>query len=181
MTTRIMLAAMGLVVGTCLSGMAFETPKPPSQLVEGPMTTLAPILGTWEINGTWKNGEGITARNEYTIGVGGKFVYAKTFAEGPNGGTYQRYFTVFGYDEAEQQYRSWGFTYDGSAISVPLRVEEEGDKVKLTSEWSNDKTGEIRQTVTIGDKDAYGWQVWAKTPDGEWLEIMDGEWKRVTD
>ena len=176
---RDLVAVFTMCVLGALPAFAFEPPQPSTKLVDGPMQKLAPILGTWEIDSEWLGGDPIKARNEYTVGLGGKFIYAKTFAESESGGIYQRYFTVFGFDDEKQQYVSWGFTYDGTSMTVPMELREENGKVVLTSQWNNERTGEIRQSVTLGDESAYGWQVWKKTPEGEWLEIINSEWEKV--
>lgn len=157
-----------------------DLPKAPVKLVEGPMAKLAPILGTWEIDAEWANGSSLWARNEYKVGLGGKFVEAKTYAKNNSGVAYQRYLTVFGYDESSKEYTSWGFTYDGTEKTVPISVEEKEGKMTLTSEWSQDESTRIRQSVAIADGDNhYEWKVWQKSESEDWIEIMNGKWKRV--
>ena len=155
-------------------------PEPRAKLVEGPMTRLAAVLGTWEIDTAWANGSSLWARNEYKVGLGGKFIEAKTYAKNRSGVAYQRYHTVFGYDESTKEYKSWGFTYDGTEKTVPIKVEEKDGKVTLTSEWSQDESSRIRQSVTIVDgDDHYEWKVWQQSGSEDWVEIMNGQWQRV--
>jgi hypothetical protein len=154
--------------------------EPRTKLVDGPMMKLAPMLGTWEIESQWANGTPLWAKNEYFVGLGGRFVEAKTYSKNPAGKIYQRYHTIFGYDEAKQEYMSWGFTYDGTEKTLPVQVEESDGRVSLTSEWEQAPGSRIKQTVTIGaDAGQYQWTVWSKEDDGDWTEIMDGTWKRV--
>ena len=172
------LLAICLFDGVTLGQDAIEGPQ---KLVNGPMAKLTPLLGEWEINAVWANGSPLWARNEYTVGVGGRFVEARTFAKNPQSGKiYQRYLTVFGYEEDKEQYTTWGFTYDGREQVVHFTVTEEDGETIITSEWEQAPGTSIRQSVTItAGSDAYGWKIWQKSGDNDWEEIMDGQWKRV--
>jgi hypothetical protein len=154
----------------------------PTKLVEGPMAKLKPLIGTWEIDTEWRNGSALWARNEYLVGVGGRFIEARTFAKNQSGHVYQRYMTVFGYDQDKNQYHTWGFTYDGTEKTVPFTVTDEDGKTVISSEWEQEAGTSIRQTVTfVAGTDAYDWKVWQKSDGGDWEEVMDGTWQRVTE
>lgn len=153
----------------------------PAKLVEGPMAKLKPLIGTWEIDTEWKNGSALWARNEYVVGVGGRFIEARTFAKNQSGHVYQRYMTVFGFNENKKQYNTWGFTYDGREQTVPFTVTDEDGKTVVSSEWEQEPGTSIRQTVTfVAGGDSYNWKVWQKSDSAEWEQVMDGTWKRVT-
>ena len=163
-----------------LAAHAQELPEERTKFVEGPMQKLTPILGTWEIDDQWESGSPLWARNEYKVGVGGRFLEAKTYSKNPAGKIYQRYFTVFGYNDDENEYMSWGFTYDGTEKTVPLQITEVDGKVEMTSEWAQGPSSRIKQTVTIKpESDHYVWKVWSQDEGSDWAEIMNGKWKRV--
>lgn len=175
---QIMATLLWAVTGSIAA--AFEAPQPRSKLVDGPIARLKPILGAWEIDAEWADGSPLWARNEYRIGLGGKFVVADTYAKNSSGGVYHRYMTVFGYDPDEETYYSWGFVYDGAAKRVPIQIDEKEGRLTLTSEWEASPGAMIRQQVTVAAEDHYDWQVWQKR-DGDWSEIMNGQWKRAAD
>ena len=175
-------AVMFTVLWTAMASIAvaFEAPQPRTKLVDGPMAKLTPILGAWEIDAEWTDGSPLWARNEYRIGLGGKFVVANTYAKNSAGGIYHRYMTMFGYDAKDDTYYSWGFVYDGTMKRVPIQVDVGDGKLTLTSEWEASPGAMMRQKVTVAAKDHYEWQVWQQR-DGDWSEIMNGQWKQATD
>ena len=156
-----------------------ESQAQTSPLTGTPLEPFIPFLGNWEVEAKWANGEPIWARNEYEIGLGGKFVFARTWTKDGSGEAYERYQTYFGVDPDSQRVKTWGFTYDGTfAMVEDYEVTNEGGKPSFTSVWASGPA-EIKQTVALIDAKSYAWKVWTRTAEGgEWQQIMDGVWKR---
>ena len=145
------------------------------------MKLFEPFLGSWEINTNWTNGNKLWSRNKYTVGIGGNFVNAVTYAKDGDGEPYQRYFTVFSYDKQKQQFQSYGFTYDGTVTIVDNKVSLVDGKTRIASQWDSGN-GTIKQEVQMVSKDRYSWKVWMKPANStgeDWQPLMDGVWKRV--
>jgi len=161
-----------LLLTMSLSGLAVAEPEASSdessvkELAEGPMKKMQPFIGTWEINDAWSNGEALWARNEYKVGLGGRFVEATTYAKDGDGEPYERYRTIFSHDAESGEYRSYGFTYDGTATVVTNTIADVDGQTSITSEWEQGPA-EIRQTVTTIDADNYRWQVWMRGADSD--------------
>ena len=158
---------------------AFDAPPPPEKLADGPIAKLQPWVGNWEINAEWTGGSKLWARNEYKVGLGGKFLIANTYVKDDDGKLYHRYKTIFTYSDKEKKYVSHGFTADGTVQVVENEVTEIEGKPVITSSWEKDGT-EVKQTVTMADADGYVWKVWTRPVDQEeWKQAMTGTWKRV--
>ncbi len=161
-------------------GADAPTLPPAAKTLTGPIAKMTPFLGTWRFEGHWANGQSLWSQNVYRVGLAGRFVEAVTYAKDGDGAVYERYLTVFGHDAKTGKYVTYGFTFDGTAKTLPMDVSETDGKLTLQSQWSaGPAAGEIRQRVTVLDKDTYRWQVWTRQGAGEWVAIMDGEWKRV--
>ncbi|HMQ16771.1 MAG TPA: hypothetical protein PKC49_12435 [Phycisphaerae bacterium] len=160
-----------------------DSPGPRPTELQGPIEKLSPFLGTWEIEATWSSGEKLWARNEYRVGVGGRFLEATTFARDGDGKVYERYLTIFCYDAAKKAFVSHGFTFDGTAKVTPVDVGEEAGRPIVSLQWKigeGDAAPEFRQRVAFVDGDSYRWQVWTRSGGAEdWSPMMDGVWKRV--
>lgn len=167
------LLTLSLLLSTGLAPRAGEVP-----LDGTPLWPLAWFIGQWEIDTTWSDGTPLRSRNVFTVGLGGRFLEAQTFAADGDGDMYERYRTIYAYDNETGQIVSYGFTYDGSVTIVDdMKLDEDGPA--LTSEWSGDGAA-IRQTVKFLSPDEYNWKVWTRT-DGDWGLIMDANWHRVDD
>ena len=173
------LAAI-FVFGNSLICFAFDKPEPTNELASGEISKLKPFIGNWEVTTEWANGQTLWARNEYRVGLGGKFVEADTYAKDGNGKPYHRYRTIFTYDESKKKFVSYGFTNDGTVQVVENDVEDIDGKIALTSSWAAGKT-EIKQTVREMSDKQFGWKVWMRPADGEsdWNQSMDAKWERV--
>ncbi len=165
-----------LLVLILVLAMAGKTVADDAPFAGTPLAPLAAFIGNWEINTTWADGTSLWSRNEFTVGLGGRFLEARTFAKDGDGDVYERYRTVYGVDPDTGELISYGFTNDGSVTIVDnMTVEEDGPA--LTSEWSGNGTT-IRQTVRFTSADEYNWKVWMRGDD-DWTEIMNANWQRV--
>lgn len=180
-----LILALVLALPTFAEDATSTAPVPkvrtqPSTFAGTPLERLAPLVGTWEIEGQWADGNSIWSRNEFSVGLGGKFLFARTWTKNEAGEVYERYQTHFGYDQANDQIKSWGFTYDGSVSEVDhYEVEVKDGKPHLTSYWGAE-TEQIKQTIILDSDSAYRWLVWFRNSDtAEWQQMMDGTWKRV--
>lgn len=143
------------------------------------LAPLAGYLGNWEIEGAWADGTPLWSRNEFTVGLGGNFVVARTFTKNEAGEIYQRYTTYFGADKTSGNLVSHGFTYDGSmAVVDPMEVGGEPGLESLTSQFTSGGPT-VRQTVQLTSRSSYTWKVWIQTGQDPWQQVMDGVWHRV--
>jgi hypothetical protein len=147
------------------------------------LSPLLPYLGYWEVNSEWSSGDKLWARNEFSIGLGGKFVEARTYTKDEDGTAYCRYLTIYAWDKEQSKIVSHGFTYDGTtSLGLPLETSTSADgKPQLNSMWKPDpkSDAEIKQTITIIDDGSYSWKVWSRPDeDGKFEQIMDGVWKK---
>lgn len=161
------------------SAVAEEGPEATGPFKNAKLNSLAGYLGTWEIDAKWADGTPLWSRNEFTVGLGGNFLVARTFARDGDGPVYERYLTYFGIDKETGNLFSHGFTYDGTTavISPVVRGGEEG-RESLTSQWSSGPAT-IKQTVQLTSPKTYSWKVWVQTGEDQWQQIMDGVWTRV--
>lgn len=160
-------------------------PSAPPELAER-YALVAPLVGhAWEINGAWADGRPIWARNEWRVGLNGQFVESRIFVTDESGDNYQRYHTVMSVDADTGVYRSYGFTYDGTANVVDNETKDspDGDPM-MVAEWDTPEGGmRIRQEVEFElDRGRYLWRVWMR-PAGdeaaEWAPLMvDSVWER---
>lgn len=137
---------------------------------------LADFIGVWEIDGQWKSGEAIWARSEYSVGMGGNFVEARTWTRNEDGKVYQRYKTIWRWDPQESKVVSHGFVYDGSYLEIETVVSTVDGKSTLTSNWEQGGS-RIDQQVQIVDADRYSWKVEVSDGDSR-NQLMDGVWVR---
>ena len=163
-----------LVVLSCVSSCCFG--QGAVEDLRSELNVFNAFIGTWEIDGAWKSGEKIWARSEYQVGMRGNFVEAKTFAKDGDGEPYQRYMTIWRWDQEQQKVISHGFTYDGSYTELETEVSMVDGKETIESKWdSNGVT--IRQVVQKQDANSYSWQVFTINDDVE-SQVMDGVWNR---
>lgn len=69
---------------------AFDVPAAVDKLADGPLAKLQPWVGNWEVNTEWEGGRKLWARNEYKIGLGGRFLIADTYTKDSDGKVYHR-------------------------------------------------------------------------------------------
>lgn len=170
------LLAAGL---TGLAVSAEEGARRASPFETAELAPLAGYLGNWEIEAKWADGSPLWSRNEFTVGLGGNFLVARTFVRDGDGEIYQRYLTYFGYDKESKKLVSHGFTNDGTITVVkPVEMAGEPGRASLTSEWSGGGPT-VRQTVQLTSANHYSWKVWIDSGDGQWQKVMDGVWTRV--
>ena len=160
-------------------------PSPTEEPLQGPLTVLQPLLGTWEIDAKWNGGQPMWGREVYRVGLAGRYVIVETFARDGQGPVYQRYLTIISHDDEAQQFTAHIFIYDGVAKNVPMVVRNQDGLLQTSTEWSGKIAGQsmdIRTEIRFLNNDAYRWQVWQRLPeDVEWTELIDGTWRRVTD
>ncbi len=164
------------------TSIAGGQPAPPTEteLADGPLRLLSPLIGDWQIDATWADGSKLWGRTEYRVGLAGRFIDVRTFAKDGDGEVYQRYLSIYAYDPVKQQYWSHGFIFDGTQKSTPVEVEKNGNTIEMRSRWKMEET-HIRQTVTLHGDKSMTWEVYS-SPDGkEWAQIMDGEWEKIVD
>lgn len=157
-------------------------PPRPAELAEGPLRAFAPLLGTWEIDERWADGNAIRARNTYTPGIGGRFIEVHTVVSDGEGAPYERYHSMMAWNPETGALDSYGFTYDGTVGIVPLRAVAGTLAPTYEAEWSADGAA-LRQRIVVDPNGAsYDWNVWVRPADAEdWQPIMDGVWHRVED
>lgn len=173
---------------TCASlGIAQQTETPGSdsskELNEN-LKCFAPYLGTWVIDSEWSSGGKLWAKNKYEIGLGGNFVMARTWAKDGDGEPYERYLTIFAWDNAKNKVVSHGFTFDGSVKQVVMEVESSDGKEIIRSQWQPDPAQDmvIKQEVSLIDEDQYGWKVWSRANESaDFQPMMDGVWKKQSE
>jgi len=149
----------------------------------GPLALLAGHA--YEIDGEWRSGEPILARNEYRADLDGAALLSHVYTEAPDGKVYQRYLTVWTAGPGPAQLTAYGVTYDGSAESLIAthRKSPDGDPI-VASSWSvPTPRGEVRMKQEIEIEEAgasYAWRVWSKGPGAEeFTAMMEGRWVRV--
>ena len=136
-------------------------------------------IGTWVIDGGWKNGDRLWAKNEYSVGMNGNFVEARTYAKNEHGKAYQRYLTIWRFNKDKGAVESHGFTYDGSVDVNETEIDGSGDGHPVfRSKWQQADGSYIKQEVQLIDDLSYSWKVWTSGDGEQWERIMDGVWKK---
>ncbi len=174
MWARVLCVAM---VVASVGWVRADLPRPsrPEKL-QGELGRLSYFLGTWEINGAWSSGQKLHARNEFRIGLGGRFMEITTSVRDGDGPVYERYRTI--YQHTPDGFVGHGFVFDGTAKSVPVEVTFE-PTLKMRTELTENGTTVRNDAIRIDD-DSYAWKVWVRgADDAEWVSVMDGVWKRV--
>lgn len=137
--------------------------------------------GQWIIDGKWKDGGELWAKNVYSIGMNGNFFEAKTYAKNEHGKEYQRYHTIWRYNADKEKVESYGFTFDGSVTITDSELElTDSGHPLIRSQWRPSPDKPIfKQEVRLIDDESYGWNVWSSDDGKEWKHLMDGVWKKV--
>jgi hypothetical protein len=137
-----------------------------------------PFVGTWVIDGNWKDGRPIWAKNVYTVGMDGNFVMAKTFVREGGQKEYQRYLTIWRWDKDAEKVVAHGFTHDGtySETESMIDLSDEGKPSVSSVTSTKGSPVAIQQTVKLIDENSYSWKV--STSATKDAVIMDGVWKK---
>lgn len=138
-----------------------------------------PFVGSWVIDGTWADGNKLWAKNEYSVGMNGNFLEARTYAKNQYGKIYQRYLTIWRFNKEKGTVESYGFTYDGTVTITDSEVDNSDPKHPvIRSQWAQPEGLHIKQEVSYTDADSYAWKVWSSDDGNDWKQIMDGVWTR---
>ncbi|MBX3382578.1 MAG: hypothetical protein KF864_03615 [Phycisphaeraceae bacterium] len=139
----------------------------------------------WEINTSWESGQSLRARNEYRVGLNGKFVTADTFVKDDKGGEYQRYHSVFAkHPDRPGMLQIHGFTYDGSTdlSEVEIIPAEDGGQPTLRVRGSRKGLDgapmNLVQEVRLVSETEFTWKVIVLSDEGERV-LMNGSYKRA--
>ena len=156
-------------------------PERPDRLVEGPLEPLNYFVGDWAIDARWAWGDTLEGRNEYRVGLGGRFLEVVTLVRDNGGPLYERYHSFYTYDAANDRHVAWGLAADGSVSSMPHTLEVVDGLPHMEFITDNPDGSRLRQTLTAIDENTCAWKVWmtAAGNEGEQL-IMDDQWERVT-
>jgi len=138
----------------------------------------APFIGTWVIDGKWKDGRPIWAKNVYTVGMDGNFVVAKTYTKEGGEKAYQRYMTIWRWDEESEKVVAHGFVNDGSYQETESTIDlsDEGKPAVSSITSTKGSPVAIEQTVKLIDEKSYSWTV--STSVTKPAVIMDGVWEK---
>lgn len=142
-----------------------------------PLASMAGFIGNWEINTTWADGNSLWARNEFSVGLGGRFVEIRTFTDDGDG-VYERYFTIYAGDPTTGDIKAYGFTFDGTtAVVDDVTIEGDVTDAAIIGQWGEGAAA-VRQIIRLVSEDEYNWKVWMGG-EGAWELIMDGNYQRV--
>jgi hypothetical protein len=141
-----------------------------------PLTPLERFAGEWTVDGKWKNGEELQARNVYEWGLGNKILTAKTFVKSDKG-EYQRYEGVMAWHPTKKCLFIISFAYDGNMTENI--IEPNGDDTLLIgfTPFHAGEPNKVRQTIQFKDKDHFTWKVELQGDQG-WQELIDATWAR---
>ncbi|GJM18412.1 MAG: hypothetical protein DHS20C14_06250 [Phycisphaeraceae bacterium] len=178
-TTAVMVCAAGAT--TAWGAPPEGVPDRPGR-VSGALEPLNYYVGDWTLSATWAWGMTIDARNEYRVGVGGKFVEVITVASDGGGEAYERYHSFYTPERDGDAYIATGFTYDGTTSTIPYAFEVEDGLPTIHTDTANPDGSRLRQEMDPLDADSVAWRVWMTAPGADQeQQIMDGVWHRVVD
>ncbi len=179
MKTAIAMMVMGSATGGVLAAPPSEVPARPAELV-GELAPLNYYLGDWTIEATWAWGITLEGRNEYRVGVGGRFLEVITVASDGGAAPYERYHSFYTPQKDGDAYVATGFTYDGTTATIPYTFEMDEGLPTIRTDVRNDDGSRLRQEIDPIDENSAAWRVWMTTPgsDAE-QQIMDGVWTRA--
>jgi hypothetical protein len=162
-----------LFVAACPAANPAPAEAPPA---DGPLAAVAPFVGgEWRIEGGWKNGEALKARETFEWGLAKKFVEVRTFVSRNDGsGEYERYRGVFAVKDGKLV--SYNFAEDGSNTLDDVTVERKVLKIRRAITNVDVPTVILQEIERVGN-DTFKWRVWLER-DGKKDQIMDGEWVR---
>lgn len=147
-----------------------------AQTLKGPLTELAPLLGTWEIEAKWRHGATLWARAQYSPGIGGHSVEGRVFVQDNQLPPYLRYLNVFRFDD-DGELVATNFSHDGTQTESEF---EFLDGV-MSSTWMEGELLIRERTATLGE-DKLHWTVTMSDPETENEQtLMDAYWTRKRD
>jgi len=135
--------------------------------------------GQWEVHGTWSSGEPLHARTIYELGVGGKFIQARTYALQDDGTEYQRYETLYGWNAADEALAFTRYAYDGNIAQGTITSTDADTLSFAAAKDSPSASGTIGQTIEFLSDDEARWTVWLETSEGK-QQLIDATWKRTS-
>ncbi len=170
-------------VGSCVIGAhaapPAEIPERPAALI-GELAPLSYYVGDWTLEATWSWGMTLAARNEYRVGVGGRFLEVITVASDGGADPYERYHSFYTPQKDGEAYVASGFTYDGTTATIPYTFEVENGLPTIRTDVVNPDGSRLRQEIEPIDANNAAWRVWMTPPGGEEAQqIMDGVWTRA--
>ncbi|MEQ8770987.1 MAG: SRPBCC domain-containing protein [Phycisphaerales bacterium] len=172
-----------MVMGVSAFGVAAapptEIPPRPAGLA-GELAPLSYYLGDWTIEATWAWGMTLEGRNEYRVGVGGRFLEVITVASDNGGEPYERYHSFYTPQKEGDAYVATGFTYDGTTSSIPYTFEVEDGLPTIRTDVVNPDGSRLRQEIDPVDANNAAWRVWMTPPGSDQeQQVMDGVWTRA--
>lgn len=185
------------VIASALMIAAVAVPRLNASGQGSPGATLAPELDpslevlrayvgyAWEIDTKWESGQSLKARNEYRLGLNGKFVTADTFVDDGKGGEYQRYHSIFAkYPDRPGVMRIHGFNHDGSTDVFEMEVIPSGEgghptlRVRGERKGQDGKPMNLVQEIRLISDHEFTWKVIQLSDAGDQV-LMNGSYKRT--
>ncbi|MFT5050637.1 MAG: hypothetical protein ACI8QZ_002039 [Chlamydiales bacterium] len=164
----------GFLIASLALGAPTTSLPTTSDVLQGEMAALAPLLGTWEVNATWASGQSIWSRAVYEIGIAGRTIEGRVFVSDGGGEAYQRYSSVFAFDAERQQFVAHTFEKDGSYSAQDF--EFEGNVLRM--EWT-ENGALIRDESDLLAAGLMEWSVGVKAPGAiEFQPLIDATWNR---
>jgi hypothetical protein len=161
-----------------------------SQYVQPQLTgrsaELAPLIGSWEINGSWTDGRALVSRATYAPGPGGFGMVAHTYTIKPDGSESQRYLTLAIPADEPRTFVFYRFRYDGVLHEMVQRITSlPGEPLELEtinpmpSEVA--PNGQMRQRMSVQGDGAVRWIVHSRpdTSTDDWSLMTDSTWQKV--
>ncbi len=142
--------------------------------LEGPIASLAPLVGTWEVEGQWASGQAVWARAEYEAGIAGRTIEGRIFVRDGEGAPYQRYHTIYTRASEDAPLVAHNFQHDGSYKAQEFR--HEGGA--LITQWSEGGTT-FRDTSDLSEPGTMRWIVEVRAEGAEeFTKVLDAVWHK---
>jgi hypothetical protein len=152
---------------------------PPGLQLDSHLAPLQRLLGgQWEVHGTWSSGEPLHSRTICELGVGGRFIQARTYAL-QDGIEYQRYETLYGWDAADETLTYSSYAYDGNITAGTITSTDVDTLSYRGAKGSSSASGTIGQTIEFLSNDEVRWIVWLETVEGK-QQLIDAIWNRTS-
>lgn len=149
--------------------------------LEGPMSRLDPMLGTWSVSGTWAWGATVDARAEYAPGVAGRFLKVRTWVSDNKEPEDLRYESTVSHDAEADAYRIFSAKFDGTTTDADWTLEERDGADAWVSSWSTGTTT-VREELSVRDADTMRWLVrMRQAEDAPWQTVLDADWVRTNE
>lgn len=157
----------------------------PPQLT-GRSAELAPLIGSWEINGSWTDGRALVSRATHAPGPGGLGMVSHTYTIKPDGSQSQRYLTLVIPADEPRTFVFYRFRYDGVLQEMVQRITSQPGE-PLALETINPMpseaapNGQMRQRMSVQGEGAVRWIVHSRpdTTTDDWSLMTDSTWKRL--